>query len=276
MGRLFTFGCSFTNYMWPTWANIVAFDRQKELYNYGHAGLGNVGIMLRVLEADMKWNFTDDDEIMIMWSSWTRDDKVLQNTWQGNGSRFNHIAHIKQLGKTWSPEDDIIKNASAMIYVKKAYGNLITFQGNGFTPWIGEGATGIIDTALYKVFDNEKEVVKIKNFYQKHTPNIPTKSLDKVSTQAFDYVADCHPDIKGHLQIVEDFVYPNCNHVIELRQETKDTFNDIHEKLKQRLMKVGAKTLDKAQPYPAGIIQEFYPELEDLFTIRSLIDDMSG
>lgn len=274
MGRLFTFGCSFTNYMWPTWANIVAFDRQKELYNYGHAGLGNVGIMLRVLEADMKWKFTDDDEIMIMWSSWTRDDKVLQNTWQGNGSRFNHIAHIKQLGKTWSPEDDIIKNASAIIYVKKVYGNLITFQGNGFTPWVGEGATGFIDAALYKAFGNEREVVKIRKFYEKHTPKLPTKNLDKISNLAFDYVEDCHPDVKGHLSIVEDFVYANNGY--KIRKETIDTFTDIHNKLKQRFEKVGAKTLDKARPYPEGIIKEFYPELEDLFTIRSLIDDMSG
>lgn len=40
MSRLFAFGCSFTHYKWPTWADIVARDF-KVYENWGRGGAGN-------------------------------------------------------------------------------------------------------------------------------------------------------------------------------------------------------------------------------------------
>ena len=40
--RIFTFGCSFTNYLWSTWANILGYEfREAEFYNFGKSGAGN-------------------------------------------------------------------------------------------------------------------------------------------------------------------------------------------------------------------------------------------
>ena len=33
--RLFTFGCSYTRYNWPTWADIIADDLQIPFQNWG-------------------------------------------------------------------------------------------------------------------------------------------------------------------------------------------------------------------------------------------------
>jgi len=33
MGRIFTFGCSFTEYSWPTWADMILHKREG--VNYG-------------------------------------------------------------------------------------------------------------------------------------------------------------------------------------------------------------------------------------------------
>jgi len=31
MKRLFTFGCSFTHFDWPTWANLLGLDNEYDL-----------------------------------------------------------------------------------------------------------------------------------------------------------------------------------------------------------------------------------------------------
>ena len=49
MKRLFAFGCSFTGYGWPTWADIIgqSFDYYE---NWGKSGIGNYLISSRVVE----------------------------------------------------------------------------------------------------------------------------------------------------------------------------------------------------------------------------------
>ena len=43
--RLFVFGCSFTQYRWPTWADIIAKDNPHlEYFNTANSGAGNLYI----------------------------------------------------------------------------------------------------------------------------------------------------------------------------------------------------------------------------------------
>ena len=73
--RLFTFGCSYTEYIWPTWSDVLAHDLDcDEAHNYGKAGMGNQGIACRLIEANRKHSFQPEDIICIVWSSWTRVD----------------------------------------------------------------------------------------------------------------------------------------------------------------------------------------------------------
>jgi hypothetical protein len=78
--RFFAFGCSFTNWLWPTWADIVAshFD---EYYNYGYSGRGNWYIYNMLLDADRTHKFTKDDTVIIQWSEWTRVDELIDGYW---------------------------------------------------------------------------------------------------------------------------------------------------------------------------------------------------
>jgi len=79
-GRLFTFGCSFTNYDWPTWADILG--RKFSYYeNWGNAGGGNQYIFNSVIEANLRNKFTADDTIIIMWTSVTRNDSYSKGNW---------------------------------------------------------------------------------------------------------------------------------------------------------------------------------------------------
>ena len=55
MGRLFTFGCSFTKYTWPTWADLLGLEFD-EFENWGVSGGGNVCTANRVIECIIKNN----------------------------------------------------------------------------------------------------------------------------------------------------------------------------------------------------------------------------
>lgn len=73
MKRLFTFGCSFTEYGWPSWADLlsVSYDHYE---NWGLRGVGNRAIAERVSECHVKNKFTKDDTVIIQWSSHLRHD----------------------------------------------------------------------------------------------------------------------------------------------------------------------------------------------------------
>lgn len=94
--RLFTFGCSFTNYLWPTWADILAEDIPY-YENWGRQGAGNMFIFNAIMEAHNKHTFTKDDLIVVMWSQQDREDRYVDNDWLVTPG-----AHLeKTYGRAW-------------------------------------------------------------------------------------------------------------------------------------------------------------------------------
>ena len=63
--RFFAFGCSYTHYLWPTWANIIARDTGLPFQNWGKSGAGNVYIHHKMVEAKIKESINDDDLIIV-------------------------------------------------------------------------------------------------------------------------------------------------------------------------------------------------------------------
>lgn len=210
MSRLFTFGCSFTQYAWPTWADIIAYDREIEYYNYAMAGLGNVGIFHRIIEADLKHKFKDDDEIYILWSSWSREDRVFNDNWGASGSvlnKHNEIYDRYFVRKYWDFNNDIVKNSTAIIATNQLYKNLIRWQASSFN-----------------FFTTEETFVKtnsitdgIADIYRDSLPKLKVIKCD--NERAFKKVEDSHPDILGHLEISKK-VYNDLSY--SLKQSTID------------------------------------------------------
>ena len=75
--RFFAFGCSFTQYYWPTWADIVSKEF-KESYNYGCNGAGNFFIYQSLIEAILRHKINKDDLVMVMFSNVTREDRFTK------------------------------------------------------------------------------------------------------------------------------------------------------------------------------------------------------
>lgn len=185
--RLFTFGCSFTAYNWPTWANIIAYDLAIPFHQMGQTGIGNVSIAAKMLECDIKHKFTSTDLILVNWSTWSRVDMVCGNRrWLGGGNMFNHNEYDDDyIEKYWTQEDDIVKNATAIISSNRMFD--IAYQSH----------------MLSYTADVEYQVQAIYDFtgFEYLLGQLPKQHIFDISnnTQFNNTVADSHPDIATHL-----------------------------------------------------------------------------
>lgn len=112
--RLFTFGCSCTKYKWPTWADVIKEEIDDvEFYNFGETGLGNLYISSRVAEANKRFKFNDTDLVMIMWTSFTREDRWFDGKWHGQGNIYNQNLYPESWVRQFAdPDGYLIKNYS--------------------------------------------------------------------------------------------------------------------------------------------------------------------
>ncbi len=83
MKRLFTFGCSFTNYIWPTWADILGLE-YDHYENWGWGSGSNEFIMYSLSEMLAKNTITQNDTIIVYWTSFNRLSKFNNNKWNHN------------------------------------------------------------------------------------------------------------------------------------------------------------------------------------------------
>lgn len=95
MKRLFTFGCSFTNYEWSTWADCLApeFDFFE---NWGQQGQGNHYIFNSIIEADLRNKFRSGDTVVVCWTDVIREDRYLDG-WKIIHVK-NHISKFTERG----------------------------------------------------------------------------------------------------------------------------------------------------------------------------------
>lgn len=87
--RFFAFGCSFTKYTSPTWADLIA-SLYPTYFNYGQPGAGNMYIFNAIMEADQRHRFNKDDLVIVQWSCPSREDRYLNKNWITPGSIVNH------------------------------------------------------------------------------------------------------------------------------------------------------------------------------------------
>ena len=88
--RVFAFGCSFTGYKYPTWANIMSKNiPHAEFYNFGRSGGGNTFIANRITEANRVYKFCETDLVLVMWSTFCREDRYLpESGWSTPGNIY--------------------------------------------------------------------------------------------------------------------------------------------------------------------------------------------
>jgi len=62
-GRCFAFGCSFTNWFYPTWADFIGINFNN-FYNFAKGGTSNTLMFQRLIEVDQIYKFEKTDTIL--------------------------------------------------------------------------------------------------------------------------------------------------------------------------------------------------------------------
>lgn len=101
MKRFYAFGCSFTCYVWPTWADIIG-KQSLEYQNWARPGSGNFYIFNSLNECIMRNKITKDDLVIIMWSSVSREDRYVKGDWIGQGNIYNQSLYDSNFVETLS------------------------------------------------------------------------------------------------------------------------------------------------------------------------------
>ena len=112
--RFFAFGCSYTSYIWPTWADLIKKEMpQAEFFNLGKTGSGNLCISSKVAEANNRFKFTNTDLVMVMFSSYTREDRWVEYEWMTRGNVYvNDVYSSDWIRKFADERGYMIRDAS--------------------------------------------------------------------------------------------------------------------------------------------------------------------
>lgn len=120
MKRLFTFGCSFTQYEWPTWADIIG--REFEFYeNWGRCGGGNHFIFNSLNECIIRNKLGKNDTVVIMWTNIYREDRYTKNQWITIGNIYGQPQEFldKFFVKKYSDDRGYLIRDLAFIHASK-------------------------------------------------------------------------------------------------------------------------------------------------------------
>lgn len=243
MKRFFAFGCSYTSYHWPTWADYVGMSPEfDEAYNFGMSGGGNTFIATRILNAHRKFTFTSDDVVAVCWTTVNREDRIKDTFWVGGGNVFNHHFYDDAfLDKYWDFNDALMKTASAILtanimlesigverYFTSILGTSMMFdeyKNNEFTNYdarLLEYTRSVVDDVGFvrgidEDFANGTSVFKIKR---------PLVKVPSIGKQRYDH----HPSPKQHYEWVNkylpQFVSRGANSLMLQYQQLVDSIVD--------------------------------------------------
>lgn len=92
MSRFFAFGCSFTKYKWPTWADIIGSEYDQYI-NYAEAAGGNHFIFNSFMECFKLHKINKDDVVGICWTNVLREDRYVKHGWILTGNIYDQVIY---------------------------------------------------------------------------------------------------------------------------------------------------------------------------------------
>jgi hypothetical protein len=220
--RFFSFGCSFTKYKWPTWADILGKSFQ-EYHNFGEGGAGNFYIFLHIMKAINDYQINNDDLVIVEWSGLTREDRFIKGKWNLSGNVYGY--HNNALGKNFvenifDPEHCLIRDytliAAAYELLEKTkckflFTSMMSLE-EFEKPWTSK---------LVKIKEIEKNKwVKSFDRYLKHfLPSFKEALYNNDWTSIPRLHHNFHPTPLQHLEFIKKVLIPNIDSDIVLDEE---------------------------------------------------------
>jgi len=237
MKRLFVFGCSYTAYCWPSWADFLSCE--YDVYeNWAIAGTGNRAIAERVAECHTKHNFTKDDTIIVQWSTHIRNDFFHQEGlltkrvagWKTSGSVFNYLnaeIYDKKWLQTFFDEEAFFMHTLNHILMTQMF--LENTGANWYMTSIGDVRNLGTDIDIDPVYGEQSIFTKImerfSNQKEKYFGYKVTPSLKVYNKPIWEDRAD------RWLEPIGSWIINNCtDQFYDFTGENGETFTDYHPK----------------------------------------------
>lgn len=128
--KFLAFGCSFTDYAWPTWADIIARDQPTWHYeNWGLGGGGNQAIARRVLYRTLTEPLDPQDLVIVQWTSWVREDRFQSSRWISEGNVVSAPYYGREFAERyWTAENDALNTLQARKTTEQVLGTNLKYQ----------------------------------------------------------------------------------------------------------------------------------------------------
>ena len=215
--RFFAFGCSFTQYSWPTWADIISKEID-ESYNYGRCAAGNFFIFQALMEAIVKHKINKNDLVMIMFSNVTREDRFTKNRgWITPGNLYHQNEYSEKfLEKYLCDHGYLMRDLNLVHGCKLALDSInCDYEFMSIVPF----------QSKYSDDNNMTDVDYLLNFYKETLDRVHPSVLEIIFNGDWNNVkprpeydvpwdskkyVDNHPTPREHLTYLEK-IFPNIN-----------------------------------------------------------------
>jgi hypothetical protein len=249
MGRIFTFGCSFTNYAWPTWADIIL--KKNEGFNLGICGGGYDMLLYRILETDRTYKFTKEDRIIVIFTTPNRWDTIIGSyehpRWGSHGAVLNSL-NSKYLNKLYCIDglqhnsfynmwliNDYLKNKN----LNYLLGSLDQVFNSNEKKLVNEDTVKLIEYVQESVNLDLKDFFSYLNYsFNGETNKTWGNQMDyhPRPTQHFNWVKDILlPKLDINLKVTEDEILEienfldGFNNLLDFENEATKKFPDFYE-----------------------------------------------
>lgn len=244
--RLFTFGCSHTQYIWPSWANILGLSF-KEFYNFGLPGSGTFFMLYQFTFAHEHFKFNENDTLLFMLSDEARIDVVKNKKWLSEGLAFNSIDVFGNKFFEHYSEIHAVESSYVNVYLLKQMLDKIGCKYEifyAFEPFF-KNKPDLFDYTTIdiwnKTFDLTNKKIKPLTEFGEFIQNNSYYLLDTISKKKY---IDGHFTISTHLEYVKkyfldyhDIKYDSTVNEWETMALNSKTYDDIENKFKNIVLK---------------------------------------
>ena len=106
--HIWCFGCSFTRYRWPTWADLLA--RQYPATNLGKSGAGNQYIFHQLARTKRGGDIRPQDLVMICWTSFFRESRQVGDKWLNAGNLYTQEIYGREFLQFCDPPAMLLRD----------------------------------------------------------------------------------------------------------------------------------------------------------------------
>jgi len=217
-GRCFAFGCSFTNWFYPTWADIIGIN-YNSFYNFAKGGTSNFTHFQRFIEVDQIYKFEKNDTILWGLTNLSRHNFLLEDQnretlffgcgalnkedhWFDTHEKYKDHSHIIKFARDhyWKEKWGIYYTWLAVSNVKRlceALGcKLVIIPGMNINVWENDGG----------VITNDAEQNMLREITKNLTIKISLQDYDENNYKKPYPIKDQHPFMDANWGYINSFL----------------------------------------------------------------------